>query len=397
LYSGIRLYGSSNNTVIGNYVSSSGEKGITLSYSCYNNTLIGNNISNNWDGITLWISSNNTITGNNIHSNKDAGIDLNTHCKNNTLSDNVITSNLHHGIWLDLDCTNNTITGNDISSNNNWGIILYYSNDNTCFGNHISNNPIGIQSKFNNNNIIKDNNLSSNNNAGLSLVDSSNNNIKNNNIYSNKYYGIELDSTSTNNTVFHNNFIKNYYNAIDEGNNTWDNGYPCGGNYWDDYTGNDTDGDCIGDTPYLIPGGDNMDRYPFINPTGWINQPPKRPTVSGPIKGKPGVEYFYTVVSTDPNCDDIYYLWSWGDESYSSWLGPYKSGEKITATHSWSKGTYNITVKAKDIHGLESDWSEPLIITMPRDKTIKNLLLRFLESFPLLHRLFDILVHFLSY
>jgi parallel beta-helix repeat protein len=389
-YSGIKLYGSSNNTVAYNYVNSNGATGITLSYSCYNNTIIGNNISNNWDGIALWISSNNIIIGNNIYSNKDAGIDLNTHCKNNSITGNIITSNHHHGIWLDHDSINNTITGNDITSNNNWGIIFYLSIGNICSGNHISNNPIGIQSKYNSNNIINDNNITSNIYAGISLVDSSSNNITGNNICSNNYYGMELDSSSSNNNVFHNNFIENYYNAFDAGNNTWDGGKY--GNYWDDYTGNDTDGDCIGDTSYLILGGNNTDRYPVMYPNGWINQPPKKPTVSGPIKGKPGVKYTYTAVTADPNCDNISYLWSWGDDSYSSWLGPYKSGEKVIASHTWSKGTYNITVKAKDTSGLESKWSESLVITMPRDKTNNNIFLRFLEKYPVLYQMLQLIL-----
>jgi len=58
--------------------------------------------------------------------------------------------------------------------------------------------------------------------------------------------------------------VNNYYST-----NVWDNGYSSGGNYWSDYTGQDSDGDGVGDTPYVID-AENKDNYPFINP--WAPQ-----------------------------------------------------------------------------------------------------------------------------
>ena len=99
------------------------------------------------------------------------------------------------------------------------------------------------------------------------------------------------------------------------------------------------------------------------------NNPPLKPsTPSGPNSGKPGVQYMYTTSTTDPDGDMIYYKWDWGDGNFSNWLGPFNSGATATATYSWAqKGDYNIKVKAKDVYGAESDWSDPLPITMPLD------------------------------
>jgi len=95
-----------------------------------------------------------------------------------------------------------------------------------------------------------------------------------------------------------------------------------------------------------------------------LSQPPDTPErPEGPIRGKPGVEYTYTTTTTDPDGDQVYYRWSWGDGTYSKWLGPYSSGTTVSGSHSWSAlGTYDIQVKSKDIHGAQSDWSDALTI-----------------------------------
>ena len=35
----------------------------------------------------------------------------------------------------------------------------------------------------------------------------------------------------------------------------------------------------------------------------------------------------------------------------------------------YKKGTYMVKVKIQDEHGLESDWSDPLTVTIPKDKS----------------------------
>ena len=90
---------------------------------------------------------------------------------------------------------------------------------------------------------------------------------------------------------------------------------------------------------------------------------PSKP--SGPTHGTIDIQYAFSSVSTDPNGDQIYYMFSWGDGTSSTWLGPYSSGTTISASHSWSNiGSYDVKVKAKDINGATSDWSQPLTITI---------------------------------
>jgi len=95
------------------------------------------------------------------------------------------------------------------------------------------------------------------------------------------------------------------------------------------------------------------------------NNPPIQPAMSGMRIGEAGTNFTYTCTSRDPEGDDLFYNFSWGDGTYSGWLGPYPSGEPAVYTHSWTKGTYAVQGKARDEKGAESNWSEPLIIVMP--------------------------------
>jgi hypothetical protein len=115
------------------------------------------------------------------------------------------------------------------------------------------------------------------------------------------------------------------------------------------------------------------------------NTKPNKPVQpSGPTSGKPGEELTFSSSTTDADDDEVYYLFDWGDGSYSDWVGPYASGEEASASHKWTnKGSYKIRAKAKDIHGVQSEWSDSLPITMPRCKISSNLLIqRLLERFP---------------
>jgi len=103
--------------------------------------------------------------------------------------------------------------------------------------------------------------------------------------------------------------------------------------------------------------------------TSGVNQPPNKPsTPSGPANGKTGTSYTYSTSTDDPDGDQVWYKWDWGDE-VSDWDGPYTSGDPVTTSHTWSnQGTYAVKVKAKDTSDAESVWSDPLSVSMPKNK-----------------------------
>lgn len=98
------------------------------------------------------------------------------------------------------------------------------------------------------------------------------------------------------------------------------------------------------------------------------NFPPNKPEEpTGPSSGKIGKEYTYTASCIETNNDQVYYKWDWGDGNTSDWLGPFESGETVEASYTWqNQGNYTIRVKAKDDSGLESLWSDPLAVSMPK-------------------------------
>jgi hypothetical protein len=112
----------------------------------------------------------------------------------------------------------------------------------------------------------------------------------------------------------------------------------------------------------------NID-YCFIT-YGLSDNPPSPPIISGPHYGKINTNYTFSLGDiTDPDGDQLYGYWSWGDGT-GGWFGPYDSGQIGSASHAWSEpGNYSIRVKIKDIWGVESDWSAPFHIEIVQLKT----------------------------
>ena len=126
------------------------------------------------------------------------------------------------------------------------------------------------------------------------------------------------------------------------------------------------------------------------------NNPPSKPDVpEGALTGRIRTDIEYIVRAYDPDGDDVFYLIDWGDNTNSDWIGPLPSGDNVEASYTWAgEGTYEIRVLAKDDHGVKSEWSDPLSVSMPKNKAFNLMFLqflgRFMERFPLLEFLLDL-------
>ncbi|RLF52218.1 hypothetical protein DRN69_04740 [Candidatus Pacearchaeota archaeon] len=170
------------------------------------------------------------------------------------------------------------------------------------------------------------------------------------------------------------------------GNINWNTFYPTDNEDW---------GSCVIETSdggYVIVGSVNdsidSDTYNIVLMKVFppLDYKPTKP--EGAEKGAVDKSYSYSSTAVEPSGKDIYYLWDWGDGFTTGWIGPYKSGETCTVSHKWvgqkdwkGYGTYPIRVKVKTDDGMESSWSDPLIVVMPRDKTINSQVFKIIQFF----------------
>jgi parallel beta-helix repeat protein len=251
--------------------------------NCVNNTLWGIYLISSSSGFDVNNSGigGSTIISNRIENNSIDNSMIGIQCEGDYIfvGDNILNNSLEGII---CESSYSVISNNTIDTVSDYFIpglsgflgIALWGDNGTIEHNTVTDQFVGIYLYMNNNCSISTNtiynsssNFSGMNGIGIWIWTSSNNNSINDNTINHSCIGINISLDSEDNLIYHNNFINNTQNAYDDCDNTWDNGYPLGGNYWDDYTGSDDDEDGIGDAPYDVAGGNNHDQYPLINPT----------------------------------------------------------------------------------------------------------------------------------
>ena len=94
---------------------------------------------------------------------------------------------------------------------------------------------------------------------------------------------------------------------------------------------------------------------------------PVIPELIGPSTGVQGEALTFKATTTDPNEDNISFQFDWGDGSDLEWTIYVSSGDTLAVKHTYdSVGNYEVRVKAKDIHGAYSEYSDPLEVEIIR-------------------------------
>ena len=181
-------------------------------------------------GISISNTNSALVANNSVGGNQGGGIELN------------------NATGVSLQNPTTIVWENSVFNNTNSGIEANHVTYASIIGNSVAGNGQGIMLLSCSNNIILENDVTSND------------------------QGIFL-SSSSNNVIYHNNFVNNNDQVISDGSpNTWDNGYPSGGNYWSNYeakcpNAEEIDNSGIWNMPYVID-SNNTDRYPFMKT--WI-------------------------------------------------------------------------------------------------------------------------------
>lgn len=160
---------------------------------------------------------------------------------------------------------------------------------------------------------------------------------------------VQFSNSSTGNHFFSNNFVNNTIDVINPNGNHWNTSTK--GNYWDDYIGNDTNNDGIGDDPYHIFENESIDWFPLMHP---ITHYPLADFLFSPVFPSTADAISFTSVSNDSDGFIESWFWDFGDNHTSIEQNPVHQFQ--------SSGNYSVTLSVTDNLEMKNSTEKTVIV-----------------------------------
>ena len=290
--------------------------------------------NNNVD-LDIWNSTMNLITENIFKSNASVNIFISEGSKDRIYANKIINAE-GYGVYFCW-CEDESLFDNYINATA--GIYLYGGFQNEVFSNKILAREKGLVCEWSDDNKILYNEIQAINGTGI-LVFSDSNIISKNIVWESKC-GIKLEGANGN-LIYGNDFIHNVIQAqaTNSADNKWDIGSQFGGNFWSNYNGTDSNGDGIGDTPYVIDEY-NIDRYPLMYPCNPHDIAVESIEISGEVAVNQPINISVTVTNL------------------GVWTEKFNLNLKCTAPTDLKIGNQTITLVPKETLTLSFSWTPP--------------------------------------
>jgi len=232
-----------------------------IDFQMLSNSLVSNNyitskdlpLGLRGDGLRIWYSNDNIIKGNKLVKSRDMVV---WYSNGNIIEDNF---GEHNRYSLHFMHAGKNIVKNNHYAFNSVGIFFMYSKDTIATGNVIKSSlgatGMGIGLKDVSNFTLKDNTIIYC--AQGMYIDRSPfepdtfNWIENNKVLYNSE-AFHFHSMSENNVIKNNTIMGNIEDIVNDSRGSKTNENEIVGNYWDNYSGFDRDGDNVGDTPHKV-------------------------------------------------------------------------------------------------------------------------------------------------
>ena len=326
-------------------------------------------IKENGDYGILFESCEDFILKNSTIENNGGGVSYAS--GNAVVASNVIRNNAGHGLYIQLaQAKRAEIINNRIDSNSGTGLYCYMP-------------VVGGEAS------IKENEISNSGSYGAHIYGVTGSVITRNTISNSYNHGIYLQSSSDN-VIYLNNFMNKQNVYAQNSSNVWNSTQKisytyrntqytsCMGNYWNGYTGNDSDGDGIGDTAYSI--GSEQDfrplmlpwEYYFASSSGFDTGAGTYPSIQGTHEGKikPSCDivvsklYTYPCAGTGGHTKSIKIYEDGVLKASGNWTGYQHDWQNITITPS-------VTLKeGREYRYVIETGSYPQIIYVPEYKAV---------------------------